>query len=60
MLRPADINEDNFDPATIGLENNPGIVRYYPHTHHHENYDYRHDFHVILIMMIIISTFLLF
>jgi len=23
-----DINEDNFDPATIGLESNPGIVRF--------------------------------
>jgi len=49
-----DINEDNFDPATIGLESNPGIVRFefrdYPESVFDltmENTNIQHSYHEV-------------
>ena len=50
LTRP-NINEDNFDPATIGLESSPSIVRYQLYCHHHPyNYQYQHH-HLIIVFL---------
>ena len=56
LTRP-NINEDNFDPATIGLESSPSIVRYRPYCHHHTyNYQYQHH-HLIMVFLFFFAWF---